>query len=96
MKEKSTTANTHSNFEVTELGADDFAPDYEDEARQSICRGCPFMGDGCNACLHDYANYCGLLLTKYHHSDTIYAYDLIVIPTMRTQIRWIHMNLLFS
>ena len=53
MKEKSTTANTHSNFEVTELGADDFAPDYEDEARQSICRGCPFMGDGCNACLHD-------------------------------------------
>ena len=53
MKEKSTTANTHSNFEVTELGADDFAPDYEDEARQGICRGCPFMGDGCNACLHD-------------------------------------------
>lgn len=51
-----TTTDMPSNFEVPELGIPDFAcapPDYEDEARQSVCRGCPFMGDGCNACLHD-------------------------------------------
>lgn len=51
-----TTAERPSTFEVPELGTPDFAcapPDYEDLARQSVCRGCPFMGDGCNACLHD-------------------------------------------
>lgn len=53
MNEKTATTITHSNFEVPEPEILDFTPDYEDEARQSVCRGCPFMGDGCNACLHD-------------------------------------------
>lgn len=51
-----TTAEKPSTFEVPELGVRDLVcspPDYEDLARQSVCRGCPFMGDGCNACLHD-------------------------------------------
>lgn len=52
----STTADMPSTFIIPELGFRPFAsptPDYEDLARQSVCRGCPFMGDGCNACLHD-------------------------------------------
>ena len=53
MYEKSATTNIPSDFEVPEMETPEFAPDYEDEARQSVCRGCPFMGDGCNACLHD-------------------------------------------
>lgn len=51
-----TTAERPSTFEIQELGTPDVVyvqPDYQDQARQSICRGCPFMGDGCNACLHD-------------------------------------------
>ena len=53
MYEKSATTNMPSDFEVPEMETPEFAPDYEDEARQSVCRGCLFMGDGCNACLHD-------------------------------------------
>lgn len=56
MNEKSTTTDIPSNFEMPEWGTPDFALpplNYENEVRQSVCRGCPFVGDGCNACLHD-------------------------------------------
>lgn len=51
-----TTTEMPSSFEVPELGVRDIiyaVPDYQDQARQMVCRGCPFLGDGCNACLHD-------------------------------------------
>lgn len=51
-----TTTDMPSTFEVPEFGIPDVAyapPDYDDQTRQSVCCGCPFMGDGCNACLHD-------------------------------------------
>lgn len=51
-----TTQEMPSNFEVLELGYPDsiyFPTGRSDENRQSVCHGCPFEGNGCNACLHD-------------------------------------------
>lgn len=51
-----TTTEMPSTFEVPELGSpDNICPpaDCPDEIRESVCLGCPFAGNGCNACLHD-------------------------------------------
>ena len=51
-----TTTDMPSNFEVPELGYhDNICPptDCLDEIRQSVCSGCPFAGNSCNACLHN-------------------------------------------
>lgn len=53
---QSTTTDMPNTFRVPELGfkvSDYVHSHYQFHDDQGVCRGCPFEGNGCNACLHD-------------------------------------------